>query len=160
MREGNPALLVIDMQEDYVGAKNRYGYDSSGLISAVNARIQAAQHAGDLVLYVKNVVPRKGQPYCSALAEGLEVVSDIIIEKSKASVFPNTLLAKILAEHEIRQITIVGVDGNCCVKSTAIDAAKCGYSVVYPLQYIGIKNRKAFHNTKEKLLKESILVTE
>ena len=64
MSEGNQVLLVIDMQEDYVGMKSRYGYDSSGLISAVNARIQKAQHAGDLVLYVKNVVPRKGQPYC------------------------------------------------------------------------------------------------
>ena len=95
-----------------------------------------------------------------ALAEGLEVVSDFLIEKSKSSVFSNTLLAKVLAEHEIRQITVVGVDGNCCVKSTAIDAAKAGYSVVYPLPYIGIKNRKAFSNTKVKLLKENILVTE
>ena len=37
------ALFVIDMQEEYVGQGNRYGYDSSVLISQVNQRILQAQ---------------------------------------------------------------------------------------------------------------------
>ena len=159
MSEGNQALLVIDMQEDYVGAKSRYGYDP-GLISAVNTRIQEAQQAGDLVIYVKNVVPQKGRPYCSALAAGLEVVSDIMIEKNRASAFSNTLLAKALQEHRITQIVLTGVDGNYCVKATAIDAAKAGYSVAFSMQYIGIRNAARFIGTKERLRKENILVTE
>ncbi len=31
--------------------------------------------------------------------------------------------------YEISNIEIVGIDGNCCVASTAVDASRLGYSV-------------------------------
>lgn len=99
-------------------------------------------------------------PYVSDFAEGLSVVSDLIVEKEKSSIFSNPALSDLLKQHEITNIELIGIDGNCCVASSAIDASKLGFSVTFPLIYIGIKNSERFFRTREKLLQANVQIIE
>ncbi len=154
------ALLVIDMQEDYIGEKSKYGYDSQILIDSINTRLDAAGLNSEMVIYIKNTRVLKSGRHNSELVKGLSIISDLMIDKEKASVFDNNELLKLLRMHDITKIETVGIDGNCCVASSAIDAAKLGFSVVYPLKYIGIKNKRLFGKTMERLKKANVEIVE
>lgn len=152
------ALFVIDMQETYIGEKSKYGYDSKSLIEAVNRRIADVKTEGLLVVYVKNVVRRKTESFTPEFVQGLTIVSGHVVEKNDASVFSNARLYALLEEHSIAQIEMIGIDGNCCVAASALDAAHAGYTVQLPLQYIGIRNPGRFQKTREKLQKGGVVV--
>lgn len=160
MMENEKALMVIDMQEDYIGQNSRYNYYPSLLIDKVNERIVSANRAGALVIYVKNKGKRNKETYVSDFVKELVIVSNCWIEKGKASVFAEDSLLELLKEKGISKIEIIGIDGNCCVASSALDASKLGYSVVCPLEYIGIKDKRRFLRIKEKLLSFNVKVVE
>lgn len=92
--------------------------------------------------------------------EGLSIVSDFIVEKEKSSIFSNPTLLDTLKQNEITNIELIGIDGNCCVASSAIDASKLGFSVVLPLIYVGTKNKERFSKTREKLLRANVQIIE
>lgn len=155
MEQFQTALIVIDMQADYIGEKSRYNYPDE-LIDKINERIAIAVKQNETVIYVKNVGRRKKEPYVSDFVEKLSVVSSFIIEKVKSSIFDNIDLLDILKENQITTLEVIGIDGNCCVASSAIDASKLGFSVVFPLNYIGIKSKERFSKTKENLINSNI----
>ncbi len=152
------ALLVIDMQEDYLGKKSRYHYYPDTLIDKVNERIMKAQQDQDIIIYIKNRGKRQGSPYVSNFVEGLQMISNYEYTKEKASAFVNPDLITLLKDQEITKIEIIGIDGNCCVASTALDAKNLGFSVTFPLDYIGISSKERFKKTKEKLEKAGVAV--
>lgn len=160
MKQLKTALIVIDMQADYIGEKSKYKYYPNVLIEKINNRIATAINLNEVIIYVKQVRQRNQKPYISDFVEGLFVVSDFIIEKEKSSIFNNPTLIDTLKQNEITNIELIGIDGNCCVASSAIDASKLGFSVIYPLKYIGIKNKERFFRTREKLLKENVQIIE
>lgn len=96
------ALLVIDMQEAYVGsgARRILKYDKPALLRAVNDVIDARSGEGCMVVYVRNVTKRslikrlalfkvyEGTPE-SELVEGLHVVSDHVFVKYVGDAFSN-----------------------------------------------------------------------
>ncbi|MBE5851795.1 MAG: isochorismatase family protein [Lachnospiraceae bacterium] len=63
-----------------------------------------------------------------------------------------------MEEHEVNNLEIIGVDGNYCVASTALDAKKPGYSVKLLCNAIGVQNKKRFEQKKEILFKNGIEV--
>jgi len=152
------ALIIIDMQEDYVGQnrnKKRYPYISEQLVDNINLRIADYKRNNDLVIYVKN----KGKSsLASPLIPRMQVVSDLIFEKSKASCFSNGLLLSKIKEQMINQIELAGVDGNYCVGMSALDGAKLGFSICINLLCVGIANTERFKSTKEKLIRKNISV--
>lgn len=154
------ALFVIDMQEEYVGKGNRYGYDTSTLISRVNERIHKAQNDNELIIYIKNRKNLRSGVKSSELADGLSVLSEHIFYKDKSSVFSNNEVLHLLKESGIKEIETIGVDGNCCVASSAKEAASLGYVVVFPCIYIGVKNPDQFSTKKAMLIKQGIKVIE
>lgn len=154
------ALFVIDMQEEYVGKGNRYGYDTSTLISRVNQRILKAHNDKELIIYIKNRKNLKSGVTSSEFADGLLVLSDYIFYKDKSSVFSNKEILLLLKESGIKEIETIGVDGNCCVASSAKEAASLGYVVVFPCIYIGVKNSDLFSRKKTLLIKQGIKVIE
>ena len=160
MKEKNIALIVIDMQADYIGYKSKNNYYSLDLIDKINEKIAAFQEQERLVIYVKNVGRRKKEPYISDFVQGLSIVSNNIILKEKASIFRNSELLNPLSQNHISQLEIVGIDGNCCVARSAIDASKCGFSVTLPLKYIGMKNKERFANTRKKLTQANVTIIE
>ncbi len=154
----NQAVFIIDMQEAYIGEKSRYGYDADKLIPAVNLRIAEAEHNRALIVYVKNATARKTGRFVPEFVKGLLILSEHVVEKNTASVFSCEPLHDLLHSHCIEQIEVIGIDGNCCVASSALDAAQAGYAVRFPVQYIGIRNGERFRKTRERLLKAGVLI--
>jgi nicotinamidase-related amidase len=160
MKQHKTALIVIDMQTDYIGEKSKYNYYPHTLIDKINERIAAAVNYDEIVIYVKNIGRRNKEPYVSDFVEDLSVVSNFIVEKGKSSVFANPTQLEFLKENGIVNIELIGIDGNCCVASSAIDASRLGFSVVFPLTFIGIKSKERFSKTIEKLRKANVVVIE
>lgn len=133
------ALIVMDMQEDYVGEqrnKQMYSYDTKSLIKSINSRIDFYEPAH--VIYFKTekkntfmnrIVVRyalAGTPGCE-LVKGLKVVSDNIFTKSKANAFIKTELFDFLQANNFKEIEIIGVDGGDSVPMTAQCAVESGF---------------------------------
>ena len=150
------ALIVIDMQKDYIGEESRHNYYPNTLIDKVNERIAIANNNGQMIIYVKNKGKRKKEIYIYDFVKGLSIASNFIIEKGKASMFDDDIFFELLKNKDICKIETIGIDGNCCVASSALDAMKLGFSVIFPLEYIGIKDKQRFIKTKEKLIKANV----
>lgn len=160
MQYSGTALFIIDMQEDYIGKYSKYGYDSEVLINNINKQILNAKKNCEMIIYVKNKKTLKSGIYISDFVEGLIIESNFIFEKDSSSALSNTEISSLLKTFEISNIKVVGIDGNCCVASTAIDAARLGYAVEVLIENIGIRNINRFNKTKEKLIKEKVKIIE
>lgn len=137
-------LVIIDMQKKYLPM-----YDA-GLVERVNVVINAHYEVGLHVLYVKNI----GRPENAAqyeLAENLTVVSDQIFEKSSPSAFSSEAFVRALERLHADTLEIVGVDGNCCVAQTAMDAAGKGYQTSVLMDCVGVRNAKIWEKTIKRL---------
>lgn len=154
------ALIVIDMQKDYIGEESRHNYYPNTLIDKVNERIAITNNNGQMIIYVKNKGKRKKEIYISDFVKGLSIASNFIIEKGKASMFDDDIFFELLKNKDICKIETMGIDGKCCVASSALDAMKLGFSVIFPLEYIGIKDKQRFIKTKEKLIKANVEIVE
>lgn len=160
MEHTQTALIVIDMQADYIGEKSPYHYYPNELIDKINERIDVAVKQDELVIYVQNIGRRKKEQYVSEFVEGLSIVSDFIVRKEKSSIFDNSSLVDTLKLNRISHIELIGIDGNCCVALSAIEASKRGFAVTFPLDYIGIKDKERFCRTKVKLIKANVEIVE
>lgn len=128
------ALLVIDMQEDYVGEKRnvrRFPYDSETLIRRVNRRIEDCENEGDVVVHILNRLFYQSKRFTPRVVEGLNVVSDLVFIKNRASCFSNSELVRLLHKSHVTGLEMVGVDGNLCVAASARAGVKNGFSVAF-----------------------------
>ena len=156
---GRTALVVIDVQEDFVspaGAPGRWGVDLSILEPAFTnvETLIAAARAKDVPVVFARVVTRpetdssallhlhqrKGRPpqavaVCRAGTSGADyyrvkpMPGDIEIEKTLYSCFVGTDLDAQLKTRGIDTLVIVGFTTDCCVDSTARDAFHRNYDV-------------------------------
>lgn len=144
-------LLVIDMQEKYLPL-----YDD-GLLARVNSRIAEAAEEGMQVFYLRNI----GRPENEAeygFAEGLLFVSENVFDKKFPSAFSNEDFVEALEDMEVTDIEVIGVDGNCCVNKTCIDAVEAGYEVHLNLQCTAAKNPKIFEKTLTELKDKGVQI--
>ncbi len=151
------SLIVIDMQEDYVGDqrnKKRYCYDTKQLISNINERIK--DYPLENVVYITNKFFWEFNKSPKILVSGLKVVSTKIFEKRANSAFSNKDFISYLEKENIDEVELVGVDGNFCVAATALDGCKKNYSVICNESCIGASDRKKFEKVKEILLKKGV----
>lgn len=149
------ALVIVDMQEDYIGKNTKYKFsDKELLIEKINLVINEYKKKDSLIIYVKNI--RKGN--CSKLVTGLNVESNLVFEKESSSCFTSTEFCNCLKSNNINEIEVVGIDGNCCIKSTAIDAVKNNIKAVVPLNLVGVINLSRFIKTIEKLKQSNVIV--
>lgn len=146
------ALLVIDVQKEYM---KKYDED---LLSCINSSIQTAANNGSLIVYIKNVKRLRSGDKCSDFADDLKVCSTHVFLKKTASAFSNNDLNSLLEEYEINELEMIGVDGNYCVASTAVEARKLGYSVKLLCGSIGVQNRERFEQRQEILTKNGVEV--
>ena len=146
------ALLVIDLQEGYI---EKY---PPLLLACVNERIQRATADKELIVYGKNTKRLRSGRKTNELAENLNINSEYIICKESASAFSNPELQEILRQNQITEIEIAGIDGNSCIKSTAIDSMQNGYKTILRYEYIGVQNAERFEKTKVLLLEKGIII--
>ena len=138
----NTALLVIDMQNDYLyqKRKSRFAYDTRKLTDAVNALIRRCRDDGDDVIYIRHIIQnlptnRLLFGYSIAGTEGaelyggLEIVSDYCFDKLVGDALSNGKLRELILEKGYERLRLCGLDECGCVTSTALGAARRGIPV-------------------------------
>lgn len=138
------ALLVIDMQNDFIGDnrdKKRFCYENiDKLISNINSNIESSVKNGDEVIYISHVlednfISRKILKYGISGTEGaqlcnkLKIASNHYFEKHHGDAFSVKELKFFMENHEIDTIQICGIDEGGCVSLTARGASKLGFKV-------------------------------
>lgn len=147
------ALLVIDMQEDYL---KDY---SINFVDKINKKILQANSVNEVIAYIKNKKILKSGNIIPEFAFGLEVISTNIFYKEKAETFSRMEINSWLAEKEIDTIELIGVDDqNNSIIKTAVQAKKQGYNVILHCNLIATENNISFIEKREELEKAGIKV--
>lgn len=141
--KGNFALLVIDIQESTTGqvsTNEYYKAHSEELIQRINDIIVKFEAEQAPVIYVQNqvtdaIINLLDNTYAEGsegakLDKRLNVVSDHFVSKSRQDAFSNPELDKILIEHKVNKIYIVGLDAAYCVYSTIQAAQNRNYKIL------------------------------
>lgn len=124
----NRALVVIDLQNDIT----KHYRD---IIDSVNRAIAWATAESMSVVYIKhNNLSEKTRTFKPGtrgeeLVPELDVVSEHVFTKNKASALTCEPFASFLKEHTIQEVFLAGADATACVKSTSYNLAKAGYEV-------------------------------
>ena len=141
-RDMNTALIVIDMQNDYLYEKRmkRFTHDTQGLVSRVNAIIHRHSEEGCDVIYVRHIIqnlPTNRLLFGYSIAgtegaelyRGLDVASDSIFDKLLGDALSNRKLRQLIERRGCDALHLCGLDACGCVAATALGAAKRGYAV-------------------------------
>ena len=124
----NTALVVIDLQNDITKNYKK-------IIGQVNEAIDWAVANEMHIIYIKhyNLSEKtrtfKPETKGAELVPELNVVSENLFEKSKASALTSEAFAEFVAKNNIAEFYITGADATGCVKSTSYNLAKVGYKV-------------------------------
>lgn len=157
MNAATTAVLVIDMQNDTVGAEGAYASfgaadhaTSQDVVANVGAVLDAARERGVPVFHSRIVVhPLAGAgganaPVFRMLAPdtfkvgswGAEIVDElrpvgdeIVLDRTRMSVFNGTEIDHLLRNLGVRSLIVVGAWTNMAVEHTVRDAADHGYEV-------------------------------
>lgn len=157
MNAATTAVLVIDMQNDTVGAEGDYASfgaadhaTSQDVVANVGAVLDAARERGVPVFHSRIVVhPLAGAgganaPVFRMLAPdtfkvgswGAEIVDElrpvgdeIVLDRTRMSVFNGTEIDHLLRNLGVRSLIVVGAWTNMAVEHTVRDAADHGYEV-------------------------------
>lgn len=133
------ALLVIDMQNDYLYEKRKpqFSYDTKALTGAVNSLIREYHEKGCDVIYIRHIIqnlPTNRLLFGYSLAGtegaelygGLEIVSKYIFDKLFGDALTNRYLRELIEQKGYDCLHLCGLDECGCVTSTALGAAKRG----------------------------------
>ncbi|MBR4510333.1 MAG: cysteine hydrolase [Ruminococcus sp.] len=133
------ALLVIDMQNDYLyeKRKSRFTYNTAELTAAVNMLIHRYADSGSDVIYIRHIIqnlPTNRLLFGYSIAgtegaelyAGLDIVSEHIFDKLLGDALTNKELLAMVREKGYDELHICGLDEFGCVTSTALGAAKRG----------------------------------
>lgn len=150
-------LLVIDMQDDYVGENrnmSRYPYNTKELIKNINKRI--SDYPKKSVIYITNKFFWELGKEPKKLVDGLNVVSNSVYQKKSKSAFSIQKLQDFLQKESATSLEIIGVDGNYCIGSTSFEGVKKGFSICCNEKCIGVRKSEKFKKKKAKLLKVGV----
>lgn len=136
----NTALLVIDMQNDYLyeRRKRRFSYDTEQLTGAVNALIHRYGKDGHAIIYIRHIIQNLptnrllfGYSIAgtegAALYGGLDIVSDHIYDKLVGDALSNRTLSAFLKAMGCDALHLCGLDECGCVAATAFGAIRRGF---------------------------------
>ena len=144
------ALLIIDFQNDFTAGGALAVPDGDAIAGRVNELIDSGDfdlvvatrdwHPPDHLLFAAQGGP--WPPHCVQGSPGAEFASSLPRERIDVVVnaghephlegysgFEETDLAAVLREHEIDELTVVGLATDYCVRATALDALREGFRV-------------------------------
>lgn len=148
------ATLLIDLQSDFLAPDGRMPVDqidATRIIATANAILAGRVLPGVLPILVVNQFPKSDRignffRHHAAVAGSSGAQLDrrirppggaVVIEKASPSAFTNPRLDELLRQHAVKDLTILGVFAEGCVRSTAVDALRHGYHVTVPADAIG-----------------------
>lgn len=133
------AMLVIDMQNDYLWDKRKsmFSYDTDKLTGNVNKAIDSYKEKGYDIIYIKHILPKllwgvgfsiKGTEGAE-LYSGLSIVSDLCFEKSRFDTYTAKAFREYMKTQRYIEVVLCGLDECGCVGATAKGAVKTGIKV-------------------------------
>lgn len=173
----NSALIVVDMQNDFLPGGSLEVPNSDTIIPIINEYIEFFEKHQSLIVFTRDWHPENHISFkenggiwprhCIQNTKGAEIHSEIYIPKesliiSKAfeptieaySGFQNTNLHEELQRRNIKNLYICGVATDYCVLNTVIDALEKGYKVY--LLVDAIKGVDIKPNDSEEAIKKMI----
>lgn len=145
---GNPLLLVIDMQYDFVAADGKVSNPGAAATIAPIATLIDTFRSADLPIIFTREAHRPGQvdggleldyqvrEHCVEGTHGYEIVDELaplsteqVIDKRRYSSFLGTELEFLLRKYRTDTLVICGVSSDCCVHWTAGDAFQKDFHV-------------------------------
>ena len=133
------ALIVIDMQNDYLYEKRKakFAYNTAELTAAVNELIHQYDENGSDVIYIRHIIqnlPTNRLLFGFSIAgtegaelfSGLDIVSEYCFDKLVGDALSNKKLRKLIQQRGYEALHLCGLDECGCVTSTAIGSAKRG----------------------------------
>jgi nicotinamidase-related amidase len=141
------AVLLMDLQRDFLdGGAGRMPVDVQGaqaVLRVANDVLAKRSLADALTILVLNQFPasarianffRKGAAISGSAGAELDrrlerSGSEKLITKSSSSAFSNPELEPLLRAHHVKDLYVLGVFAEGCVRATAVDAVKHGYRV-------------------------------
>jgi nicotinamidase-related amidase len=157
------ALLVLDMQDDFIGNNARMPVQKeevTGLVDVVNRTIEKNKANGNIIIYIRNVFPKydignlfrngaavEGSPG-TRISDSINIESDIVFDKKAPDAFSNSAFEKFLINNQVNEIEIVGVFADQCVYYTSRSALNRKYIV----NYVGNGVLSNSKNAKEKAI--------
>ena len=136
MNQPKRALIVIDVQNEYVTGNLRIEYpDVQVSLGNIARAMDAAHTAGIPVVAVQHIAPETSPLFArgSKQAELHPTVTerpfDLLVEKSLASALTKTNLGTWLREQQVDTLTVVGYMTHNCDTSTVLQAHHEGWKV-------------------------------
>jgi nicotinamidase-related amidase len=141
------AVLLMDLQCDFLDRKKgRMPVDEPGALAVIRTanQVLSKQILTDaLPVLVMNQFPptawlanffRHGAAVsASAGAEFdpriLRSSSELVVAKSHSSAFSNPMLERFLQSHRVKELYVLGVFAEGCVRATVVEAVKRGFTV-------------------------------
>ena len=169
------ALMVLDMQEDFLGENAKMPIQREripALTAIVNSLIDEFERNGQQIIYIKSEFPKialgnrvrhhaaiKGSPGAEIYGK-LRISGSIIFSKKKPDAFSNPELEKYLAANQIQRLVITGVYADQCVLSTTMAALDRQYLVTFVRNGVGARSDKDVNKACEKVKKRGADVIE
>ena len=169
------ALLVIDMQIDYIDKNGKFPIEKSqidNLLKTTNEIIEEYNTKGYYIIYLRNLFKKNnaGNPSRNyAAIEGtagaeidprINIVSNYIFDKYSPTAFSSASFENFLIQNQINELYLCGVMADGCVYKTAISAFDRGYFVNCFANAIGSVNNRKVENTIKKLRQKGINIIE
>ena len=134
------ALLVIDMQNDYLWEKRKpiFAYNTERLVAAVNELIhEYHDKLHSEVVYIRHIIqnlPTNRLLFGYSIAgtegaelySGLDIVSEYCYDKYVGDALTNKALRELIAKEGIERLDLCGLDECGCVTATALGAVRRG----------------------------------
>jgi bifunctional isochorismate lyase/aryl carrier protein len=154
---GNPALLILDMQE-YFLSKDSHAFilSSIAIIPKISNLIKEFVKYNLPVIFTRHIDTKESQMLkwwrgaitpsdpLSVISEQLLYDGATIINKSQYDAFYKTELESILKDKGVDQVVIAGVATHLCCETTARSAFVRGFRVLLPIDTTATFNRH-FH---------------
>lgn len=162
------ALLVMDMQEDFLGEKGKMPIDKEqipAITAVVNSLIDEFERNGQPIIYIKSEFPKialgnrirhhaaiVGSPGTNIYGK-IRISGNLIFSKKKPNAFSNPEFEKYLVENQVSQLVITGVYADQCVLDTALEALDRKYQVTFVRNGLGSSSEAAVNKACEKVKK-------
>ncbi len=167
------AFLVLDMQRDFLESDGRMALmppDAEQLIATVNACVSAAHSHGHGIVYVVNQFRRGDWQNLfrnGAAIEGTRgaepdprvlMLGGSPVAKRQGNAFHETDLHNRLQRAGVRDIVIMGVYAESCVRKTAVGARRLGYGVTIVSDGVQARTKRALETTLMRFQQAGIAV--
>lgn len=153
-RSGGKALIVIDVQNCFVTSSSRR------VVPKIVRHVQRERTKFGLVVFTRFVNTKRSSVYrflgwkkCLTVPEN-SFVSEIAemlrygaeIQKQTYSAFKSRKLKQFLQKEKIQKVVLCGMDTDCCVLATALDAFDLGYRVHILRNLTASSGGKKYHH--------------